>query len=191
MWSSRLKAMWLGGLLALLAACTSGRDFDRPDEQKLRLGATSRAELVELLGPARHARVLTMNDAPMDWFAYSYGTSDGARAIGFYMYRDVLVGHEFVSSLQSDSTNFNDSLTSRIQKGRSTRQDVIALLGPPSGEYVHPMVQAKDGRALVYLYRQVRIQQSMLTAYEKKLVVTLDPAGTVTDVAFTTDGRAY
>ena len=49
--------------------------------------------------------------------------------MGFYFFDEVLVGHEFLSSWAEDHTDFDEKKVSTIVKGKTTRAEVIQLLG--------------------------------------------------------------
>lgn len=196
------KAGGLLGLAMLLVGCASaGRDFQRPTSQELVLGKTTYAELSQRLGPARSQSVSRVNDTDLDMVTYSFAESGGralvsgvtpGRSLQLHFHKGVLVGHEFVSSFANDATDFDDSKVNAIQKGKTTRAQVLALLGQPSGEYAPPMVKPELGsRALGYSYLQVKVPGgfSQPKVHSKKLVVTLDAADVVTDVTYTSTGE--
>jgi len=114
----------------------------------------------------------------------------GGRTLGFYFFNDVLVGHEFSSSVTADHTDFDDSNVGQIIKGKSTRAEVTALLGKPSGFYIYPMIKTQSGDAAVYQSSKVSggfiITPSI---FSKSLVVTFDPSGIVTDVEYSSGSR--
>lgn len=196
------RAGCLLGLAMLLVGCVSaGRDFQRPASQELVLGKTTYAELSQRLGPARSQSVSRVNDADLDMVNYGYAESGGralvsgvtpGRNLMFYFHKGVLVGHEFVSSFANDATDFDEGKIDAIQKGKTSRAQVIAMLGQPVGEYSPPMVKQEIGnRALGYLYVQVKAAGgfSPPKLHNKKLVVTLDANDVVTDVNYTATGE--
>ena len=196
------RAGCLLGLAMLLVGCASaGRDFQRPASQELVLGKTTYAELSQRLGPARNQSVSKVNDADLDMVTYSYAESGGrplvvgvtpGRSLQLYFHKGVLVGHEFVSSFANDATDFDDGKVDAIQKGRTSRSQVVAMLGQPIGEYSPPMVKQEMGnRALGYYYVQVKVPGgfSQPRIHSKKLVVTVNAADVVTDVNFTSTGE--
>ena len=104
--------------------------------------------------------------------------------MGLYFHNDTLVGHEFISSWADDHTDFDEAKIKEIIKGKTTRAQVVQLLGKPGGFYIFPLIKASTGEAAVYAYSEVR----GFTPYQKLLVVTFDAAGVVTEVEFTSAG---
>jgi hypothetical protein len=98
-----------------------------------------------------------------------------------------MVGEEFNSTMDGEKTEFDTNKSIAIQKGKSTKDEVIALLGKPSGEVIYPIVTEKNGRGLVYAYTYARFA-GILTSYNNYLlVVTLDDNNIVTNVSYKKD----
>jgi outer membrane protein assembly factor BamE (lipoprotein component of BamABCDE complex) len=77
-----------------------------------------------------------------------------------------------------------DGKVSQIIKGRSSRTDVIAMMGRPSGYYIYPLSKPQSGEAVVYSYAELSRSASGLKPLQKALVVTFDLGGVVTDVEY-------
>jgi hypothetical protein len=146
--------------------------------------------------PYREATVVK-NDVTLKVLSYTYvsagGTSvhDGAiagRAMSLFFYNDVLVGHEFVSSWSEDSTDFDESKVGQITKGKTTRSEVVQLIGKPGGRYIHPMIKPTQGDAVVYLFAEAQGSTFNRKIVRKTLVVTFDEKGVVSDVDFISSG---
>ena len=108
--------------------------------------------------------------------------------MAFYFYNDVLVGHEYLSSWAADSTDFDETERKQIVMGKTTEAELLQLLGKPSGYDIYPMVASKSGRAAVYAYTELEGGVLSRKAYRKVLVVSLDEAGVVTQVDYTSIG---
>jgi hypothetical protein len=118
-----------------------------------------------------------------------YGGVTAARSQGFYFLNGTLVGTEFSSSFKADGTDFDEAKVSQIEKGKSTKADVIRLFGPAGGDYIAPLVADPTDRALVYLYSQAKGSAFNLRFYLKSLVVAYNESGVVTDVQYTAQGN--
>ena len=191
MWST-LRCLFVISVISALFGC-AGRDFVRPDSQDLRNGQTTYAQVVARMGQPRQEGSVIKNDKTIKTASYAYASLGGkplregvtaARAIGVYFYNDTLVGHEFISSWAEDHTDFDEDKIKDIIKGKTTRDEVVQLLGRPSGYYIFPLIKASTGDAAVYAYLEVR----GFTPFRKLLVVTFDAAGVVTEVEFTSAG---
>lgn len=182
---------------ALLAGC-AGTQFARIADDALVLGQTTEAQVRARLGEPYREGAVTKNNRQMKSLSYAYantgaeGAADGvvaARSQGFYFHDGRLVGHEFISSWKEDSTDFDGAKVAQVRKGQSTLQDVQRLFGPPVGRYIHPMVAGADEQAVSYLYSQTTGSAFNLKFFQKRLLVTANRQGVVTDVEFTESGN--
>lgn len=186
-----ITALVAGALL--LAAC-AGNDFVRPDANALKNGETTVAQATRQLGPPRSDGTIVRNGKTLSYaYASSVGTAarDGivpARALTLTFDGDVLVGQEFVSSWKEDATDFDEGKVASIAKGRSTRAEVVATMGKPSGTAIAPLVKAPATDALVYAYNESIRSGLTLRFYRKVLIVSLDDRGVVADVEYTSSG---
>ncbi|HYE39242.1 MAG TPA: hypothetical protein VEB23_04880 [Ramlibacter sp.] len=176
----------------LLAGC-AGTKFVRPADSQLQLGKTTEQEVVAVLGkPMQEASGLANGKATRT-LTYAYA-SFGAQtknagitpvhALSVVFHEGKLVSKEYLSNLKDDSTDFDHTKVPQIQAGKTTLAQVNALLGPAPGEAVHPVIKQTAGRALVYNYAEMR----GFTPSSKRLVVVLDPQGTVVDVDYQNQG---
>jgi hypothetical protein len=92
-------------------------------------------------------------------------------------------------SYKDDLTDFDETKVAEIRKGDTKRAEVERLFGQAGGLYTYPLIKTKRENALVYLYSQTRSAPFSVKMYLKKLVVTVDETGTVTDVEFNTSGE--
>ena len=108
------------------------------------------------------------------------------RTIRFHFLDGVLVGYAWTSSFLTESTDFDPDKAAALTTGTTTRAEVVALLGEPSGEYVYPLVALPDGVGLVYQYQQTWVPRMplMTSTSAKSLVITLDGRGIVTSVKY-------
>lgn len=177
-------------VMVLMAGC-AGRDFTRPAPESLVLGKTTYAEINARFGSPYRESTLIKNEKTLRMASYAYATTGGdplvsgvtpARSIDFAFLDQVLVSYQFASSFKADHTDFDENKVPSIKKGVTTRDEVIALLGPPTGMQIYPMVPGKDDTGLGWSYSQVRGSALSLKIYQKALVVSVAPAGVVTDV---------
>ncbi len=189
---------WMALGLAVLAAGCAGTDFTRPAPETLVLGKTTYAEINARYGSPYREGSLLKNDKNVRQATYAYAATGGeplvsgvtpARAMTYSFLDQVLVGHEFTSSFKSDNTDFDATRIPQIKKGETTRAQVVALLGPPTGSWIYPMVKNEDDQGLVWIYGQTRASGFSISVHQKLLVLTVSPAGTVTEVEFTASGE--
>jgi hypothetical protein len=137
------------------------------------------------------------NGVTLKTVSYAYSSAGGkpfhegvtpVRALTLFFQNDRLVGHEFVSSWAEDNTDFDGEKVKDIVKGKSTRAEVVRLLGKPSGYCIVPMVKAPSQEAAVYVYTETRHSAFKLKIFRKQLVVSFDAAGVVYDVEFISSG---
>ncbi|MBB5407660.1 hypothetical protein HDG34_001592 [Paraburkholderia sp. HC6.4b] len=182
--------------VAFLSGC-AGTDFVRPEAGRLDVGKSTAADVEAMMGKPYQNGEVTKNGQIIKVKKYAYANTAGeavksgvtpARAMNFSLFNNTLVGDEFVSSFKSDSTDFDESKVGSIAKGQTTRDDVIAMLGKPSGRAIYPLIKNKDDDALIYSYTQVSGSAFSLKFNNKQLVIAFNDKGVVSDVEFTSNG---
>lgn len=179
-----LKLLMIAAVLAL-SACAAGTNFTRPAEDALVFGATTKAQVIAMVGKPGRTGEGVMNGERIDSMTYSYAVSRGreeaalpgltpARAMTFTFHDGVLVGRDYISSFKSDSTWF-DPEKARLLKAGMTEAEVLAVMGNPAGEFRYPYVPDRNGRAITYQFVHTRLFNMAPTL----LVVEFDPAGVV------------
>lgn len=185
--------------LCLIVAACAGTAFVRQPDASLALGRTTVQEIDQRLGAPFESGAMTRNGKQIVARSYAFGSPSGlgavapdvrpARIQAFYFFEDRLVGYEFVSSWQEDHTDFDTANISKIKKGASTRADVAKLMGPPQGKWAYPLLPGSEDQADVFVYSQNAGWAFAPRRYLKRLVVTCDRRGVVTDVAYTESGE--
>ncbi|WP_145964065.1 hypothetical protein [Chromobacterium phragmitis] len=117
-----------------------------------------------------------------------YPSVTPARSMVFSTFKDVLVGQEFNSSFAEDASEFDDAKISALQKGKTTKAEVIAMLGQPSGQAIYPIIKSKTGKGMIYAYSHVTGTVFNMKMYSKLLIVSLDEQDIVSDVEYTSSG---
>jgi outer membrane protein assembly factor BamE (lipoprotein component of BamABCDE complex) len=197
---SLARRVRLGAALALAAWVLSGcagTNFVRPDPSAFTPGQTTQQDVLKAMGKPYRTGTSTKNGKTYQTASYAYAHVGSkalyegvtpARGLGFYYLDGVLIGKEFSSSFRDDATDFDESKVAQIEKGRTTRDDVVRLLGPAGGEYIHPIIKNPRDRALVYLYSQTRGGPFNLRFYQKLLIVSYDESGVVTESEYSAAG---
>ena len=65
-----------------------------------------------------------------------------AKFITFDFANDRLVAYNFRSTYRDDTSNFDEKKASLLESGKTTRDGVVALFGPPTGRAVFPAAPA-------------------------------------------------
>ena len=184
--------LFLATALLVLTGC-AGTNFVRPDTDAFRNGRTTYKEVIAKMGAPWREGTAIKNEKSVKSSSYAYASVGGkslnpgvtaARGIDFFFHNDILVGHVFTSSWAEDNTNFDEKKAQNIVKGKTTRAEVVQMLGKPAGSYIHPMVKAPTGDAAVYLFVETR----GFTHFKKSLVVTFDPAGIANEIEYESVG---
>lgn len=192
--------MRLAGLLALvaaLAACAGG-GFLRPAPEALKLGETTPPEVVKLIGPPAGRETMVRNGKDIEILSYSHvseaekGHGDptviATRTLNLFFHDERLIGHEYSSTVAADHTDFELRKMRAIVKGKTTREDVTALLGRPSGFIAFPLINTPS-TAMVYAYRQNRrVPFGAPLPFTKTLLISFDERGIVNDLSYATSG---
>jgi hypothetical protein len=183
--------------LLCLAACAS--PYQRPGTRELRLGETTPTDVVALLGAPSSSNSMVRNGSTLAVFTYvlqaehekphGYDGIIPGRHLNIFFHGERLVAHEFSSTVATDHTDFDLRGMRAIVKGKTTREEVAKLLGPPGGYAIFPFVGVKTGEAMVYAYRESRrVPLGAPLVFSKTLLITFDKDGTVDEVAFRTSG---
>lgn len=185
-------------LLALVAGC-AGSNFVRPTADAFQLGKTRREQVVQQLGEPRGEGSVLKDGTEVKTIGYAYAAVGGepleegvipARGLTFYFASEVLVGEEFLSSFKEDHSSFDDQKVPLLVKGKTSRAEVIQLLGRPSGRFLAPMVKATSGEALGWSYQATRGNAfSGFKSFKKALVVTFDAQDRVAEVELVSGGN--
>lgn len=193
----QVRALFGVLMMAALAGC-AGTNFKRPDPQSLVVGKSTSADVTRVMGTPLQTGELIKNEKKLKTARYAYAEGAGkgkypgvvpARAMVFYTFDDVLVGQEFVSSFPEDATDFDETKVQAIIKGKSTRDDVIALLGKPNGEVIYPMIKSKNEVGSAYSYSHAKGSVFDMKFHSKVLVVSFDSSGLVTEVDYQSTGE--
>jgi len=186
--------------LALLG-CTHGTKFEPPSYDSIVLKETTRQEVLKRFGkPYSEGKILKEEQSILSLsYAHATGgfaTGHGggsvipARAMVYQFVEDLLVGYSYSSSYEDDHTDFDESKIAEIKKGETTKDQLIALVGPPRGKCVYPMIPGKDDEGLTWNYGQTsRRAFGKLHNYMKHLIVGIGPDGKVTNVEYASRGE--
>ena len=138
-------------VVALLLGCSA--PFVRLSDDQFALGQDTSAKIKQELGEGYNLDSFVQDDNEFKTMSY-LSTSFGGQVRGqvFYFKDDVLVGHAFRSSHDADSTDFDESKLSSIEKGKTTITEIIDLIGEPSGEVIFPLVKIPIEKEKVYSY---------------------------------------
>jgi hypothetical protein len=176
-----------------LSAGAADQALVRPAEDAVRLGETTRAQVVERFGKPKLERQFRKNGAllrSLEYFSASEAEAPKVPGTGcmrwmiFFVSDVVVVGDGFVSACASDHTDFDEGRARDIVKGRTRCDEVIAMLGRPAMRGIHP-AGVKQGELNVgYLFRYEAGAGRQARSYLKDLEIICDPQGVVRDVMF-------
>jgi hypothetical protein len=191
-----MRATTLLLVMMLFAGCASGVDFKRPDAANLNLGLTSEKEIRDRYGDPRGETTLLKNEKTIKVLSYAHAEAAPyvekipVRAMTYSFHEGRLVGFDYSSSFSSDKTDFDDGLVTQIVQGETTKDQVVALLGKPTGMLIQPMVKEPGQQAYVYSYSRTD-KDPFATHFRrttKTLVVTFDGKGIVVEKNLSTGG---
>jgi hypothetical protein len=191
-----IKFLLALAFVVILSGC-AGTNFKRPEPQSLIVGKSVSSDVTRVMGTPLQTGEVLKNSEKIKTARYAYAESTGggrypgvvpARAMVFSTFNDLLVGQEFVSSFIGDATEFDETKVSAIIKGKSTRAEVIALLGKPNGEAIYPVIKNKAETGLVYSYSHAKGSVFDMKFYSKLLIVSFDANNVATDVEYVSSG---
>jgi hypothetical protein len=197
-----MRIRWL--LFAMLtavvvSACSAGTDFKRPDAASFQLGRTTEKEIRERFGEPRSQATVQANDRTIKILRYAYAEAAPyvekvpARVMVYSFHEGTLVGFDYSSSFSSDKTDFDESIIGQIKRGETTKDQVIRLLGTPTGQFIYPstVVSMPDQHAYHYSYSRTDkapLGGSLKTTI-KELAITFDNRDVVTGTKLSVSGN--
>jgi hypothetical protein len=195
---STKTTLFLVSISLLFSGC-AGTDFTRPAAETLTIGVSKKSDVLRVMGEPKRTGQVLKNSASIDQLIYVYASKVGseplhqgatpARAMVYSIYNDVLVGKQFDSSFKEDATDFDGAKASAVVKGKTTKPEIIAMFGQPSGEAIYPILDRQDVTAVVYLYSEVTGSVFHLKFRNKMLTVTFDKQDVVVDVQYVESGN--
>jgi hypothetical protein len=191
--------------LSLLAACQTGQNFARPAPDAFMLGKATESEILSSFGAPATRRTETTSETKRDpsktrfdsaGLAGSYerliyihadrtatiwvGAPPTTKGIAFTFLNGTLIMYDFSSNFEEDSSNFDESRVSALIKGTSTKADVVALFGQPTGRAIYPLIERVGDEVYKYGYAQTTRQERSV----KQLNLLFDPEGVLVDFRF-------
>ena len=179
-------------LAVTFAGCSGGRAFVRPNASDLILGKTTEQEVRQRMGDPPRQGTMVKNGETLTTLSYAYALAYPyvddvkVRAMGFYFLRGVLAGYEFTSSFKEDKTRFDEGKVAQIRRGESKRDDIVVLLGQPTGLYSYPLIKEREAVGLVYFFIDSERHPFGATVKQSRkfLIVSCDNSGIVTDITY-------
>ena len=120
---------------------------------------------------ATYAYYLRLSNAP------AAGGAITEKKLVCQFWNDKLVGYSFLSSQPKGSTDFDAAKVATLVKGKSTREDVLQLLGEPSGRGGFPITLTPAFELWAYQYRVVEPERHDIKG--KQFFVLFDGKGIV------------
>jgi hypothetical protein len=126
--------------VALLGCATIGTDFTIENVTKLRIGITTQEDLVSIFGKPLTDESFSIGDLNTIVLSYGYrgvpGFSDRANSkfIALEFKDNLLNGYYYNSSFPEGSTEFPKAIQDKIIPNKTTRKEVIEIVGNRCGE---------------------------------------------------------
>jgi hypothetical protein len=197
------------GLALALTACSSGRDFARPNPSTFTLGQTTLTEIVQQFGPPMRqateiigtAREGTSN-SPFEpaWqpgtlsrlsYAHAttnpFGNSPRVKTLIFLFWNERMIQYSFSSDFTDDSTNFDQGKISEFKKDVTTKENVIFLFGDPTGRSIYPTIRSEGDERFSYAF--IGVDRLVNKRRAKYLEIIFAGNGTLRDYRFLEDDQ--
>ncbi|MBC8043143.1 MAG: hypothetical protein IAF08_06835 [Rhizobacter sp.] len=192
-------------LLALIFAqgCESmgrnfvGRNFERPDVNTFILGKTTSQQITSIYGKPYSETKEMLHGELVTTSSYYYSIYGSqvrsvyreAKNLACLFAKDTLVGYVWSSSFEGDSSNFDDSKITRIQKGKTAEGEVVKLLGKPNGIFIYPATNNKADKSDREIYYYCRWYTDINSYNYKTTTIRLDSGATVKDIDYSSSIR--
>lgn len=155
-----------------------------------RYGETSTRDNIYLDGGTKDANnVTSLVYRPGVLSAFFFGGSRPGvfpvKMLALQFNDDLLMKYRFISNFEQDSTNFDEEKARSIESGKTTRAEVISLLGEPSGMAIYPSAREKNDTR--YLYEYFEHDKNERTKLIKRLQIDLNEQNVVKDIEIVVD----
>lgn len=182
-----IKTILIAGVIALTTGCAGQQSFVKPAPDRLRLGVSSEAQIVAAVGKPTETSEAVVNGETVKFVAYRYRDGTDNRSVLYSLHNDKMVGEELDSNYDEDSTKF-DTVAIRDVKVGMSKEQVLAIMGKPSGHIQWPRIADKAGEGFVYTHTS-STYLVMVTSFITYLVyVDFDANGKVS--AIYKDGKS-
>ena len=181
----------------VLTACAVGTPFNRPSEDFVRLGETTRAQIEQRFGRPNDEKTFRQDDVAGQLIQYTYShdaeppkmpNSLCIRSLTFALVNEVVFAEHFVSACASDHTDFDERKVSTIVRGQTRCGEVVSILGRPSYRAIYPLTTGKGDLQIAYTFQYMKRPLLQLNMYEKSLQVFCDANGVVRELSFSESG---
>lgn len=189
-----LKFLLILLTIDLVGGCAA-ESFVRPDDDSLTLGLTSYQSIIAQMGEPTKKMKQAGSDRSVKVLEYFYTPRRGKpaypgvipeRKMTLYFMDHLLIGYLFRSTLKDDYTDFDEAMIKQLEKGTSTQNDVIEIMGKPAGVLTFPLILEGTDREISYFYEQRK--GSSRNRYLKFLRVSLTKKRVVMDIEYFTMG---
>jgi len=172
-----------------------GQQFDQTKVPGLEIGKMHDTDYRGVFGEPQNVTRESGNDGAFETATYTYAhanlSSARARQLILEFRNGVLNGFNYVSSFDEDRTSANGAAAASIQRTVSTKDDVLRLMGPPSGKartptHMEGFVRAdKPGVFEIWAWVAFDVVHTFgdnKSPGSNVIVVGFDPLGTVSEV---------
>ncbi len=196
---------------AFFAGCTVGTKFERPTDETLLLGVTTRQDVEAKFGKPRSQRISTgikkklsngteveldptLRNARFQFLTYVFsdrtmqvllGNMQGispAKQLDLSFVDDKLYFYRFISTFKNEVVDFNEESIPKVERNVTKLSEIKRTLGEPTGRGVYPETDYPDQRAYLYQYFEIESSSTLV----KTAVFFTDLDDTITDYRFST-----
>ena len=195
--------LWFVGILVItaIAGCVTlvgpiGRDFEKGRIRDIVIGQTTKAEIIKYLNVPFETRKMTLDNTEYEIFRYYYTHLEEGmyiakvRVLDCEFKNDIVNGYIFNSTFKEEQHKFNEKERSKLEKGRTTKNDVLNLFGATSGKALLPttlpFLNAPSGTREIwtYSYKYFKIISDTEKAYTKYLAAFFDSNSSLIDFSY-------
>ena len=168
---------------------TAGRDFTRPSIATIKLGTTSRADILRDYGPPYETGQLLKHNQLVSSLHYAFAKKEFGSAmvykkkIWFFFVNELLVGYSFSTGFPKEQRDFDTRAVQKLVKGTTTKAEVLRMFGEPWAALVYPMIaDAFTEGDSMFDFECHAVWERLGAQLHKRLRVFFDPMGLVKDV---------
>lgn len=182
-------------LLLVVSGCaSSGKMFNYQNRNSLEIGKTTSAQAIQLVGTTKQIGTTSNKNGNFRVlkYVYAYATPSGAAARVLFLEfkNDTLNAQIYNSGFKEDKTSFNIDEAAKIKINESTKEDVLKLLGQPTGRAICPSTMGdfankceKAFEVWAWIYTAKSAGYDTSTIISETLIISFDENGIASDFA--------
>lgn len=181
--------------ILIISCASAGKMFNYQNRTQLVVGETTLNQAIQYIGKPDSQETKSNKDGDFTIIKYSYAYAKqsgvSVRLLWMEFKNDTLNAKIFNSGFKEDNTDFNYDSYKKIKVNESTKQDVLTIIGEPTGiancpssllDFSTKCASATNVWFWLYTSKSIGLNNVTQTMKTKSLKISFDKNGVVTDI---------